>query len=73
MTIRLLLTATKVSEYVIALFRESDFIDRMPDEVCLQQVACVFASIPPVLKALDVLEQPLNDVRTWKKIGRDIL
>lgn len=57
------LTVAQVSEHVVALFREGDLVDGVPNEAGLQKVAGVLPGLPAVLEALDVVEQPLDDIR----------
>lgn len=58
------LTATQVPKDVIALFREGDLVDGVSDVAGLQQVAGIFTGFSPIGKPLDVVEQPVDHVRT---------
>lgn len=61
------LTATQVSEDVVTLFREGDLVDSVSDVAGLQQVAGVFTGFSAIRKPFNVVEQPVNHIRTWKQ------
>lgn len=60
------LTAAQVSKDVIALFREGDLVDSVSDVAGLQQVAGIFTGFSTIGKPFDVVEQPVDHVRTWE-------
>lgn len=59
------LTATQVSEDIVALLREGDLVDGVSDVASLQQVAGIFTGLSAIRKAFHVVEQPVNHIRTW--------
>lgn len=61
------LTATQVSKDVVTLFREGDLVDSVSDVAGLQQVAGVFTGFSAVGKPFNVVEQPVNHIRTWEQ------
>lgn len=56
------LTVTEVSKDVVALLRESDLIDSMPNETSFQEVTGIFTSLSAVLKSLYVMVEPLHHI-----------
>lgn len=56
------LTVAEISKDVVALLREGDFIDSVSDEASFQQVTGIFTSLTAVLKALNVVVEPLNHI-----------
>lgn len=42
------LTATEVSEHIVALFREGDLVDSVADEASFQQIAGIFTSFAAI-------------------------
>lgn len=64
------LTATQVSKDVVTLFREGYLVDSVSDVAGLQQVAGVFTGFSAIRKPFNVVEQPVNNIRTWEQIRR---
>lgn len=56
------LTATEVSEDVVALLREGDLVDGVPDVAGLQQVAGVLPGLTVVSEALHVMVEPVHHI-----------
>lgn len=61
------LTATQVSKDVVTLFREGDLVDSVSDVASFQQVAGVFTGLSAIRKPFNVVEQPVNHIRTWEQ------
>lgn len=59
------LTATEVSENVVALLGEGDLVDGVTDIAGLQQVASILPGLTAVSEALHVMVEPVHHVRTW--------
>lgn len=56
------LTATEVSEGVVALLREGDLVDGVADVAGLEQVTGVLPCLPSVRESLHVMKEPVHHI-----------
>lgn len=56
------LTSINISEYIVALFWECDFVDRVSDKSCFQQVTGILPGVSSISKTIDMSEQPVHQV-----------
>lgn len=56
------LTATEVSEDVVALLREGDLVDGVADVAGLEQVTGVLPCLPSVRESLHVMKEPVHHI-----------
>lgn len=56
------LTATEVSEDVVALLREGDFVHSVPEVAVFQHAAGIFSSLPSVFEAFHMCVKPVDHI-----------
>lgn len=61
-------TSAEVPEDVIALLREGDLVHSVSDVASLQQIAGIFAGLTAICKALHMMIEPINHIRTCNQI-----